>query len=54
MTPHALGLSVDALAARTVAEGKGSHAYGTRADESVGSWQGRLRRKLLGLLAVAG
>jgi len=49
-----LGISIDALYRRMLEQTVQSHAYGSRKGESLRAWQGRLRRKLLELLAIPG
>ena len=52
MSKYSKGVSIETLYRRMVAETPQSHGYGCRKGESVATWQRRLRRKLLELLAI--
>ena len=52
MSKYSKGVSIETLYRRMVAETLQSHGYGCRKGESVATWQRRLRRKLLELLAI--
>ncbi len=54
MSKSSLGISIDTLYRRLVAETRQSHAHGRRKGEPFRAWQRRLREKLLELLAIAG
>ncbi len=54
MSKSGLGISIDTLYDRMVAQTRQSHGFGLRKGESLRVWQKRLHKRLLELLVIAG